>query len=206
MKKATLVNPVRASPPEADPPLAGTSSARTAIAASLILGVIGSVLAREASPAPIQVRFEEDHPGKHQAAAPVSLALIVERNPEAGPPADGEAQLELLLRLPGGVKLVSAEDWKPEPLPQEEKEDSSGPWRLYKRQQPVKVLPAKVPLELAVVEEGVNWVITSRAKLIQGQQGWQTFGVIFATRKAGTVQFHATPHQGGDSPRRGLAP
>ncbi len=188
----------------------------TAITASLMLGIIGSVWAAEEPPAsPIQVRFEEPNPGKHKASVPVSLALVVERNPKGALLDEGDAQLELLLRLPAGVKLIGAEGWRPEPLPKEEEGDSSGPWRLYKRQQPVKVPPltrghsspiAQVSVELTVMEEGVNWVITTRAKLTQGQQGWQTFGVIFATLQNGIVEFHSTPRQGGDSPLRGQSP
>ena len=64
---------------------------------------------------------------------------------------------------------------------------------------------ARVPVTLTVVKEGQNWVITSRLRLIQGEQAWQTFGVVFATLQEKVAEFSATPRVGYPDEEEALA-
>lgn len=143
------------------------------------------------------VRFEA--PQEPQPVGePVELALAVSGDRAAWPAGlQGSAQVEFLLRMPAaGVELVS-EGWEPF---EEEEEDPTGPWSVFTRVVPVSI-PAggpaqglvREPIRLAVIEEGENWIITTRARVLQGDQTWQAFGVVFATRKLGQVRFHPQP-------------
>jgi hypothetical protein len=71
---------------------------------------------------------------------------------------------------------------------------------VYEKQIPLQIkqgvppeLLAKEKLDLTVVEEGVNWIISSRARLTQDSQSWQAFGVLFATLQGNEGQFHEIP-------------
>ena len=102
---------------------------------------------------------------------------------------------ELLLRLPVGVKLA-AEGWSPADLPPEEKEDPTGPWNVYQKSVPVQAegeVLVREPVRLSVTEEGVNWIISSRVRVLQGRQALQAFGVVFATLQGKEGEFHAIP-------------
>ena len=135
-----------------------------------------------------------------------ALKLLVFGDPKnwpAGVAAGGE--IELLLRLPVGVELVSA-GWKPAPLPQEEEKDSSGPWKLF--QKSVSTQPTADGKDLLVSEvigvkvgEGINWILTARARMARGSQIWQAFGVIFATNQKGKAEFHSTPKPTSETQR-----
>lgn len=147
--------------------------------------------------------------GSGALGEPIGVDLVVEPQPDAWPAGwTGEAALEFLLRLPAGVQLRS-EGWTPVDLPAEEKADSSGPWILFERKRTLD-LPAGPPgeelarerIELAVVEKGTNWIVTTRARLSRGSESWQTFGVIFATvDPQGIVEFHPTPRLPAMEPR-----
>ncbi len=145
---------------------------------------------------PIRIRFDAAEPPKLNEPVPVSI--IIERDPRRPPIAlEGTDRLNLLLRLPVGIKLA-AEGWRSVPIPKKEKNDPSGPWTLFERDEPVLTgenspCSAPIPIRLTVVEEGTNWVITARAKLIQKKNVWQTFGVLFATLRKGTAAFHTVP-------------
>ena len=160
--------------------------------------------APEASPepvpdSPLKVRF--DAPEAPELNKPVAVTLIVESAASAWPTGvEGEAALDLLLRLPVGIKLASGEGWTPAEIPPEEKEDSTGPWSVFEKRVPVQI-PAGAPperlaaekVELTVNEEGINWIISSRARLIHGSNAWQAFGLLFATLQEGKGEFHETP-------------
>lgn len=158
------------------------------------------------TPPPMRLSFEAA--GAPALDKPVPVTLRVESSLEGWPAQlmGKECQMELLLRLPPGVKLRS-EGWQEKPLPPEEEEDGSGPWSLFERKQPLS-LPEGVPpqvlvketTELAVVERGVNWVITARARLVHGSEAWQTFGVLFATLEGEKAAFHARPFTPMDVP------
>ncbi len=132
---------------------------------------------------------------------PVAVTLLVESSPKGWPAEVGPgARLDLLLRLPVGVKLASEEGWSPAPLPPEEKEDASGPWSVYEKQVPLQITQGIPPEFLAqekvgliVTEEGVNWIISARARLTQDSKTWQAFGVLFATLQGNEGQFHEIP-------------
>jgi len=151
------------------------------------------------APPPMRILFEAS--GAPVLNQPVPVTLQVESNLEGWPAQlmGRECQMELLLRLPVGVKLESG-GWEEKPVPPEEGEDGSGPWWLFERKQPL-TLPDGVPpaqlaretVSLAVVEHGVNWVITARAKLACGSEAWQTFGVLFATLEGEKAAFHTRP-------------
>lgn len=152
-------------------------------------------LARRKEATALQVQF--GIPASPQAGSPSEVTLVVLWNPRAKIRAGSPAgDLEVLLRLPAGVRLAS-EGWEPVDLPQREKQDTSGPWSLYQRVEslsvilsnPTKVL-ARIPISLLVVEEGVNWVITARTRLGK----YTAFGVVFATRQGEKVEFHTTPN------------
>lgn len=158
----------------------------------------------EQEQAPLKIRFEAPVPPQMGQAAPVTL--LVESNPKDWPAEAGPgAQLDLLLRLPIGVKLASEQGWSPMQLPPEEKDDVTGPWSVYEKQIPLQIkqgvppeLLAQEKVELTVAEEGVNWVITARARLTQGSQVWAAFGVLFATLQGDEGQFHGIPKGPGD--------
>ena len=160
----------------------------------------------EAVKVPIEVRFEAKVPP--ELGKPVPIALIVDSVPEAWPAGIGEgSRIELLLRLPVGVQLKS-EGWTSAPLPDTEKEDASGPWSLFEKKVPLQIQGTDRPetllkenVELAVTEEGTNWIITARARLVQGQEAWQTFGVLFATLQGGQAEFHHIPKTPTDAQR-----
>ena len=153
----------------------------------------------ELEPAPIKVRF--DAPAPPELGKPAAVTLLVESSPKGWPAEVGPgAQLDLLLRLPVGVKLASEEGWSPAQLPAEEREDASGPWSVYEKKIPLQIkqgVPpeflAKEKVELTVAEEGTNWIISARARLTQGSQTWQAFGVLFATLQGNNGQFHEIP-------------
>lgn len=152
-------------------------------------------------PTPLTVRFSASSE-LAPADEPMPVLLTVRSNPNAWPLEPGvDARLELLLRLPVGVRLADAQGWEEIPLPESEREDPSGPWVLYERRfsvpggsdgAPPEVL-ASARIPLTVVEEGTNWVISCRARLVQGDQGWQTFAPLFATRRGTRVEFHGAP-------------
>jgi len=137
--------------------------------------------------------------------------LILEVN-AAKPPIrlEEESRVEVLLRLPIGVQLVG-EGWKSVELPPEEKDDPSGPWVLFELENQLLIPPldrtnpdsgatsfvklASVPLKLAVVEEGMNWVVNTRVRLIQRGEAWQTFGTVFVTFQEGVAEFTAVPRR-----------
>ncbi len=156
----------------------------------------GSSAAQREVP-PIRVRFEALNPPKLNEAVPVRL--IVERDPKGEPVRIGTTdRLELLLRLPVGVKLESP-GWRPAKPSAQEKNDPSGPWFVFERAEPLtgstgsSPVLAEFPISLKVVEQGLNWVITTRVRLVQGEKAWQTFGVLFATLHNGVAEFHTTP-------------
>ena len=159
----------------------------------------GSEQPPEPEPASMIVRFETG--AVPMLNMPSRVTLIVESNPKGWPAEVGEgARLDLLLRLPVGVKLASGEGWSPAQLPPEEKEDASGPWSVYEKQVPLQIKQGVPPerlaaeaVQLAVTEEGVNWIISARARLTQGSQTWQAFGVVFATLQGSDGQFHEIP-------------
>ena len=138
----------------------------------------------EQAPAPLKVRFEAQVPPQKGKPAPVTV--LVESNPKGWPAEVGPgARLDLLLRLPVGVKLASEEGWSPAQLPPEERDDVTGPWSLYEKQVPLQIklgIPperlAAEKVELTVEEEGVNWIISVRARLTQDSQAWQAFGTV----------------------------
>ena len=147
------------------------------------------------TPAPIQVRFQPKGPFGPAQAGPVTILV------EAGPGAPsngfaGEGPLELLLRLPSGVRLESP-DWQEVSPTPEEKQDPSGPWKVYEKKNeitvPEKGILSQEEVSLAVVEEGVNWVVTVRARLTEGSLSWQAFGVMFASLQDGLAEFYASP-------------
>ena len=150
-------------------------------------------------PAPLKIRFEAPVPPQMGKAVPVTL--LVESNPKGWPAEVGPgARLDLLLRLPVGVKLASGEGWSPAQLPPEEKDDVTGPWSLYEKQIPLEIKQGVPPerlaaekVELIVAEEGVNWIISARARLVQDSQTWQAFGVLFATLQGNEGKFHEIP-------------
>ena len=149
---------------------------------------------------PIQLEFEATDPPRLNQ--PVTLTLLVKAQPEGWQPAmSGEGRIDLLLRLPIGVRL-EGEEWKPVDVPESEKEDPSGPWTLYGWTQPVSVpqsvsepqVLARVPMTLTVVQEGMNWVIAARATVeFPGQPPVPGNGVLFATVKEDVAEFHTAP-------------
>ena len=152
----------------------------------------------EPAAAPLKVEFKSKTPPELGKPAPVML--VVESDREAWPAeAAGEGRLELLLRLPPGVKMAS-DGWSPTAPSTEEKKDGSGPWSLYEKQLPLNI-PAGAPPEvlaeeevrLTVAEEGVNWIITARARVVRGTSAWQAFGVLFATLQGDSGEFHQIP-------------
>ncbi len=153
----------------------------------------------EPDPAPMKIRF--DAPTAPQLNQPVPVTLRVEPSPKGWPAEVGPgARLDLLLRLPVGVSMASEGGWSPAQMPPEEKEDASGPWSVYEKQVPLQIkqgvppeLLADEKVELIVVEEGVNWIISARARLTQDSQSWQAFGVLFATLQGNEGQFHEIP-------------
>jgi hypothetical protein len=147
----------------------------------------------------MKIRF--DAPVPPQMNQPVGVTLLVESSPKGWPAEVGPgARLELLLRLPVGVKLASEEGWSPAQLPPEGEGDASGPWSVYEKQVPLEIVQGVPPewlaqekVELTVAEEGVNWIISARARLTQGSQSWQAFGVLFATLQGSEGEFHEIP-------------
>lgn len=151
---------------------------------------------------PIRISFETPNPPRLNQSAEVILRI--DSNPgvpfSSPEPLD---RLEILIRLPAGIKLVN-EGWRPVQPPPEEETDPSGPWSLFERSEPfLKVLPpsgekpeslTRVPISLTVTEEGINWVITARARIIQqGELAGQAFGILFATLEGEVAEFHTTP-------------
>ncbi len=148
---------------------------------------------------PFRVSFLAEAPP--QLDKPVPVTLVVQTHTQAWPAsAVGELRVELRLRLPAGVRLESA-DWTRVELSAEERNDPSGPWSLFERTVPVRVISSKtLPSELLretvplkVVEEGTNWVMTIRARLVKGTEAWETFGVLFATLEGEAAEFHTIP-------------
>lgn len=146
-------------------------------------------------PAPLRIRFEVNEPpvlGK-----PASVVFSVYPNPTVWPKtAQGEGQIEWLLRLPSGVKLESKE-WAPVELSAQDKKEG---WSLYQHTEKVTIPsePGTEPLaqqkaSLIIAEPGVNWVITVRARMVRGSESWQTFGAVFATADSQKAEFHTAP-------------
>lgn len=163
----------------------------------LALSFIPIYAAEEEPASPIQVRFEMMLPKLPPEAS--FIHLVVERKPELlSVQTTQERKLELFLRLPRGIRLESP-GWKTVTASPKEKKDPTGTWTLYERSEPIPpsesepLLLARVPITLAVIEEGTNWVITTRARLIEPGKAWTAFGALFATRQGSQVQFHATP-------------
>ncbi|MDO8730284.1 MAG: hypothetical protein Q7J69_03750 [Candidatus Omnitrophota bacterium] len=158
----------------------------------------------ELDSSPMKIRFEA--PAALQLNQPVPVTLLVESNPKGWPAEVGPgARLDLLLRLPVGVKLASEEGWSPAQLPPEERDDVTGPWSLYEKQVPLQIKQGIPPerlaaekVELKVAEEGVNWIISARARLVQDSQTWAAFGVLFATLQGNEGQFHEIPKTPAD--------
>lgn len=151
---------------------------------------------------PVQVRFEGGSSGMLNEVIPVDL-VIEWPSPEtnAAGLVGTEVKLEFLLRLPEGVQLRSAE-WTPTPIPPEEKkEDPTGTWSLFELRKtlttpsdPSAKEVTREKIKLAVVEKGINWVISTRVRFVWGSLYWQAFGVVFATvDDQGRVEFHAVP-------------
>lgn len=151
------------------------------------------------TPPPIRISFDANIPP--ELNEPVAVTLVVQRNPETLISGPVEVQVEILLRLPVGVQLADPTGWQPVALSPNEQVDASGPWSLFERVEsvslPVGEAPqvlAQVPISLKVVEQGVNWVITARARIIQqGELAGQAFGVLFATLEGEVAEFHAIP-------------
>ena len=154
--------------------------------------------------APIRVTFETPGPGE---SGPVLLR--VETDPKGWPAdAEGEHELEILLRLPAGVRLEPGEWTAAEPPPDEKAADPTGPWNLFELRRTVQVpvggsvkALAEEPIRMAVSQEGTNWVITVRARISRGGQVWQAFGVLFATRQGDVSEFHTAPKSPADALR-----
>lgn len=162
-------------------------------------------LPKEPGP-PFRIYFDAAVPPELQKPVPVGLMVVP--SPESWPAwVEGDCTLEMLLRLPLGVNLESA-DWKPKEIPEEEKDDPTGPWKLYEKSVQVQLKAGTPPeklhteaLQLAVVEEGINWIITTRVRLMKGKEGWQTFGTLFATLYGEMAEFHIVPHAPTDTLR-----
>ncbi|MBI3615692.1 MAG: hypothetical protein HY211_04145 [Candidatus Omnitrophica bacterium] len=172
------------------------------LAAGILLALVTAARAEkpvspERPASPIRIKFT--------AVRETELLLEVERDPKIWPSDTKPAgrimpagRLELLLRLPVGVKLES-EGWKRVPLPEGEKEGSEEIWSTFEQVRPVESFPqepsllAKIPLQLRVVEEGTNWIITTRVRLTQDSKILTAFGTILATLQDGVVEFHTTP-------------
>ncbi len=144
---------------------------------------------------PLQVAFETS--SASQKDAPV--ILVVEGDPSRWPaPLQTEAELTLLLNLPASFKLKS-EGWKPVETPTGEAEDPAGPWSRYERRQTLLLRSsdrqqiARLPISLALTEEGTNWVLTVKAEIRRGEESITGFGTLFATFQEGTVEFHQKP-------------
>ncbi len=153
---------------------------------------------------PIRLSFET--PSPPQLKESVLVTLVVQADPKRWPahvsgPA-GKGRLEALLRLPVGV-LLEGPGWRVYPSPENEKGDPSGPWSLFIQEElfaiPARVTEnqvlARVPVFLAVVEEGANWVITARVRLSRGTETWETFGTLLATVQGDVAEFHTVPRK-----------
>ncbi|MBI1953759.1 MAG: hypothetical protein HYS41_06530 [Candidatus Omnitrophica bacterium] len=187
-------------------------TSRIALAAWILLAALaGTCFAKKEAPpapaaqdSPIQALFNT--PAPPRLDEPVEVILEVRGRPGTPlPPIREGAKLEILLRLPVGVKLSSA-GWVPvEPSAQEKKENPSGIWSLYGWKRPLAKpegeLLDRMPIRLTVAEEGMNWIITARVRVIQGQEAWQTFAATFATLKYGTAKFSPVPLTALDSPK-----
>ena len=179
-------------------------TSRIAPAALVILTTLGGAsFAKEEGPpalaaqdSPFRAIFNTPTPPRINE--PVDVILELRRVPGTPPlPVLEGAELEILLRLPIGVKLSSA-GWIPVELsPKEKAEDPPGLWSLYGWKRPLAKpegeLLDRMPIKLTVVEEGVNWIITARVRVIQGQEAWQTFAATFATLEYGTAKFSPVP-------------
>ena len=158
--------------------------------------------------APFKISFLPAEPPAPDRPAPVVLTVQTEAKSWPAS-AVGDLSMELLLRLPEeGVRLES-KSWTPAELPPQERSDSSGPWALFRRTVPVRVVSRKtLPSELLretiplrVVKEGANWIITVRARLVKGARTWETFGVLFATREGNATAFDAAPRKTRETPQ-----
>ena len=149
---------------------------------------------------PFEVYFTAPTPPKISKGQPVVVTLQVASVPGNWPAELGpEARLDLLLRLPISVKLDSAEEgWTPVQLPTDA---DAGSWSVYEKQVPLQLQQGVPPgelltvqeIHLIVTEEGINWILSTRARLTQGSQVWQTFGLMFATLQGEEGEFHGTP-------------
>lgn len=147
--------------------------------------------------APFHVRFGIEEPPASDGVQ--ALLLRVDADRDAWPLGlKSDAQMELLLRLPVSIRLES-EGWEPQGLPSPEQKDPSGTWHLFVRTVPLSLgatvpeILVQEPVVLDVQEEGTNWVITVRARLVSGESAWQSFGVVFATRHGEEIIFHSAP-------------
>ncbi|MBI3323347.1 MAG: hypothetical protein HYZ95_02660 [Candidatus Omnitrophica bacterium] len=157
----------------------------------------GAAAEETEAPAPIRARFELPEQGAAMGEA-MELTLVAEPNPEAGADLAGQAgSVDLLLRLPNGIRLDS-EGWELAEIPAEERGDETGPWRLYERSVPaapstVKRELLREPVLLAVTEEGLNWVVTARVRVAAGARQWQALTTVFATTEGDRAEFHEAP-------------
>lgn len=154
--------------------------------------------------APIRAAFNTSNPPRLNEPVEVVLEVLTRPGVELPPIREG-AELEILLRLPVGVKLAS-EGWKPVEPSAQDTEDPTGPWSLYGWKRPLALAARlgsassegdqrldQMPIRLTVAEEGVNWIITARVRVIQGQEAWQTFAATFATVEYGVTRFSPIP-------------
>jgi len=185
-------------------PQAGRQENPPAALPSSPVGVVKPAEREQTPVYPLRVTFEilptDEMPPAEEAEEPIPVTLLIQGNPDVWPkvPQTSQRLLNLLLRLPPGVRLQS-DDWIRKDLPPREKEDPSGPWSLYSWEMPLgqtlrgESVLARVPLPLEIVEEGTNWIITARAQVVGGEPLLTTFGTLFATRRGEQAQFHPNP-------------
>ena len=177
---------------------------RRALAAVLLLGTFllgaSAAGAEQADASPLRVRVDLPE-GPASIGEAQRVTLIVEEDPEiAAAPAGEIRRVDLLLRLPPGVELRS-EGWRAAELPPEERDDGSGPWKLFEREAPASLSAVRQellrePVELAVTQEGLNWVVTVRVRWAQGDaRQRQGFATILATTGDGQAEFHTDPRR-----------
>jgi hypothetical protein len=180
----------------------------TLSAAALMLLVSSSAGEAFAQRPPLQVRFElgDDPEAKElilETGRSAQIALVLEPHPAGLPTENLKAECELILRLPVGIALQSS-GWRSIELPEEEKKlEGESIWSLYELEEPVQVnltknsdQPlAKLPLTLGIVEEGINWIITSQAQVKIGTDAAQILAVLFATWQGETAKFHTQPER-----------
>ncbi len=151
---------------------------------------------QEERKSPLQITFDIPTPPQMNVAVP--LAVVIQSNPAKWPAAARkEGRLVVRLSLPPGIQMAD-EGWRSVEQPPEAKDDPSGPWSVYEREQIVdtQALPqvlARFPISLKVTEEGLNWTIAVRAQFEQGTENLQGVGALFVTLQQDVAEFHINP-------------